>query len=124
MSSTSDPRKFDSSSSDNLPVSGESSGDSRLDAATLEYLRACESGNPPDQEEFLSRYPKFANKLRAFFVQRKQLDELVGHIPGFRELLEPNHAATDPPVVFGDYELVRKLAVVGWESSMRPVRRS
>ncbi len=110
MSSTSDPGKIEGSSSNGrLPAAGDGSGDSRLDAATLEYLQACESGSPPDQEAFLKRFPEFADELREFFVHREQLDELVGHIPGFRELLEPNHAATDPPVVFGDYELLREI---------------
>src|SRR5262245_49311994 len=58
----------------------------RIEIAAAEYLRAVDSGTPPDRAEFLSRYPDLAGELSEF------LDDLAR----FRIVSTPKNIETPP----------------------------
>src|SRR3954451_3287869 len=94
--------------------------DFRLDQAVLDYLRAGETGPPPDHEEWLRLHPELTAELRAFLADLDHVQQIV------RPLVDPvprtwtdaaNTVQLDgdapPPAVdpirnmaFGDYELL------------------
>ena len=97
----------------------------RLQAALVEYLEAVESGNVPDREEFLARYPDIGSELSEFLSNREQLDELalplrqaVHEHEKSPAMDQPTLSAdtSAPPEVgtkvryFGDYELLEEIA--------------
>lgn len=96
----------------------------QLDEVIALYLEAVELGPPPDQGEWLERYPQLADELRAFFADQDQFDTMVAPLraavtpprrglPG--EPLTISLVATSPsagsgPCRFGDYELLEEIA--------------
>ena len=58
--------------------SSESSNPERLDEIIAEYFAAMETGNPLSPDDLVSAHPEFAEQLRAFFDDKRQIDELAG----------------------------------------------
>lgn len=54
-----------------------SSREARLDAAIAAFIRAEEAGSPQNREEWLARYPEFANDLAEFFAERDEFKRLA-----------------------------------------------
>ncbi len=69
----------------------------RLQDVLVTYLEAVESGNAPNQQEFVERHPEFADELAEFFAGRQQVDELAAPI---REAMQPSDS--DQAIPFGD----------------------
>ena len=81
--------------------------DPDLDDVIAAYLKAVESGPPPNPQSLIARYPAFAKELGEFFADQQD----------FRRLAEPIRAAVAlaPPLgteirYFGDYELLEEIA--------------
>ena len=101
----------------------------RLEEVLVAYLEAVDSGDAPDQQEFLGRHPEFSDELDEFFAGRRQLDELAAPI---REAVQSADANEVTPLAapttggetpqaddagigtrvryFGDYELLEEIA--------------
>ncbi len=101
----------------------------RLEKVLVAYLEGVESGDAPDEKEFLGRHPEFADELAEFFAGRRQVDELAAPI---REAVQPGDSNQitpyDAPTMgvetgtaggagigtkvryFGDYELLEEIA--------------
>ena len=54
-----------------------SSGCERLNEIIAEYLRAAESGEAPDRQEFLDRHEDLADELKSFFADHDKVKELA-----------------------------------------------
>jgi hypothetical protein len=82
--------------------------DPDLDDVIAAYLKAVETGAPPNPQSLIARYPAFAEELAEFFADQQ----------GFQRLAEPIRAAVAlaPPQgeteirYFGDYELLEEIA--------------
>ena len=81
--------------------------DPDLDDVIAAYLKAVETGAPPNPQSLIARYPAFAKELGEFFADQQ----------GFQRLAEPIRAAVAlaPPLgteirYFGDYELLEEIA--------------
>ena len=70
------------------------SRETKLDVVIADYLEAVESGDPPDREQLLSRYPDLADELAEFLADRARIQVLVSaaesrpHCPQCPSLLE------------------------------------
>jgi serine/threonine protein kinase len=78
-----------------------------VDDVIAGYLKAVETGAPPNPQSLIARYPAFATELGEFFADQR----------GFQRLTEPIRAAVAgaPPLgtevrYFGDYELLEEIA--------------
>jgi|GEM_PF-3950009 len=76
-----------------------------LDSAIVEYLEACDAGNPPDRDEFLRKYSAVADELREFLDDRNDMDRMMRPIRQFQKLVEPSHQ----PEEFGEYTLLDEI---------------
>src|SRR5262245_60727483 len=83
----------------------ELTADPDLDDVIAAYLKAVETGAPPNPQSLIARYPAFAQELGEFFADQR----------GFQRLAEPIRAAVAgaPPLamevrIFGDYELLSR----------------
>ena len=81
--------------------------DPDLDDVIAAYLKAVETGAPPNPQSLIAGYPGFAKELGEFFADQQD----------FRRLAEPIRAAVAlaPPLgteirYFGDYELLEEIA--------------
>jgi hypothetical protein len=81
--------------------------DPDIDDVIAAYLKAMETGAPPNPQSLIARYPAFAKELGEFFADQQD----------FRRLAEPIRAAVAlaPPLgteirYFGDYELLEEIA--------------
>lgn len=54
-----------------------SSRDARLDSAVAAFIRAEETDGQQNRDEWLARYPEFANDLAEFFAERDELKRLA-----------------------------------------------
>jgi WD40 repeat protein len=72
----------------------------RLDEVVTEYLRAVESGQGPDEAEWLARHPDLADELRTFFANLHSVDRLAS----------PLRANLPSVRYFGNYELLEEIA--------------
>jgi serine/threonine protein kinase len=83
-------------------------GSPSLDDVLVEYIASEESGRPLDRQALLTRYPQLAGELREFFVNRDAMRRLA-------EPLQAPQRASLPDKIryFGDYELLKELAVGG-----------
>ncbi|HEU5118211.1 MAG TPA: hypothetical protein VFT74_16455, partial [Isosphaeraceae bacterium] len=72
----------------------------RLHQALAEYYHSFGSGTSADRSAFLRAHPDLAPDLEAFFLEQDALAALLSPSPG------PN----DPPIFFGDYELMQEMA--------------
>src|SRR5262249_10815232 len=85
-----------------------------LDEAILTYLLAVDSGETPNPEEWLARYPQFADELRQFFAFERRLDN-VGALPTpFSALDTPSPVSQEPAmpeglVRAGRFELAERI---------------
>jgi len=82
----------------------------RLEAVIAEYIRACESGSPPDRSYLLERHGNLAAELRQFFAQRDRIDRLAEPIRGFREDLFQAITPGQHIGYVGNYELLEEVA--------------
>jgi len=97
--------------------SGPGPGDSRsrpdiLDEVLAEYLRAIESGENPNRDDLLARYPELASELREFFANHDRMGRLA------RPLREPTAVARsrvpgEKIHYFGDYEVLEEIGQGG-----------
>ena len=81
--------------------------DPDLDDVIAAYLKAVETGAPPNPQSLIARYPAFAKELGEFFADQQ----------GFQRLAEPIRAAVAGAAplgteirYFGDYELLEEIA--------------
>jgi hypothetical protein len=98
------------------------SRDERLQAALLDYLKAVDAGQKPDQDELLARHPDLAEELKAFFADHAAIEKLAEpvragaaqHAAEMPTLAPDATTATDPSLgtvrYFGDYELLEEIA--------------
>jgi serine/threonine-protein kinase len=99
-----------------------------LDEVLTAYLRAVESGEAPDRQDWLARYPDLANELSEFFRDQEQIDRFAGPLrPAGRAAriatgpispgdTIPMHQGTSRGIetpAFGDYELLDMIAEGG-----------
>ena len=54
-----------------------SSREARLDVVVAAFIRAEETDGPQNREEWLARYPEFANDLAEFFAERDEFKRLA-----------------------------------------------
>src|SRR5262249_6810198 len=95
-----------------------------LEEVLAAYLRARESGSPPDPNDVLAQHPELACELRAFFANQDALQRLAAPLPtgepaAAAAVAGPGTVAeTEPPLpalgstlrYFGDYELLAEIA--------------
>jgi WD40 repeat protein/serine/threonine protein kinase len=91
-------------------ASGNAHDDPRLGAAIDAYLLACESGQPPEVETFISHYPEIAAELRdclaGLAFLRQTAREIESSSDGVaRQMTEPLDLGTP----LGDFRLIREL---------------
>jgi serine/threonine-protein kinase len=116
--------------------------DQRLDAVVAAYVKAIESGQPPDCQELLARYPDLAAELTVFFADHDHVDQWAAPLRAAQAALAPTpppddtlfpspgkNAADDPhaqPEVrsFGDYELLDKVSQGGMGVVYKARRRT
>jgi hypothetical protein len=102
-------------------MSTDLSRDDRLQTVLLDYLKAVDAGQTPDQEELLRLHPDLADDLRAFFADQKQIEKVVDPLrTGPPAAAEPETLPPDEPAAadpsrgkvryFGDYELLQEIA--------------
>jgi predicted Ser/Thr protein kinase len=96
--------------------------DPKLGRIVKQYLEAVERGENPSPEDWVQRYPQFANPLRDFFASRQQLGDLLqeAKASGTEQTMDsavgPPNAAwqnqnpTSRLRYFGDYELESEIA--------------
>jgi WD40 repeat protein len=77
-----------------------------LEDIILAYLTAVDTGQAPDRQEFLNRYPEFASDLGAFFAEQ---DQTASYVAPLREVA-PAGAALPTSRFFGDYEVLEEIA--------------
>src|SRR5262245_40869143 len=96
--------------------------EARLELVLAEYLRAADSGNPPDEHALLARHPDLADELKEFLANRAAMQRLTAPArdPGITKTL-PAHGRPPRPLStpdlslpgahqFGDYELLEEIA--------------
>jgi hypothetical protein len=99
----------------------------RVNQVIAAYLQAVESGDRPDQQEWLARHPDLADELASFFANQDQFDRLVAPL---RAVLPPPCPAAATPASadtvtiasplreeirrFGDYELLEEIGAAAW----------
>ena len=94
--------------------------DGRLDEVVVSFLEALESGQSPDPQEWLDRYPDLASELREFFADQKIVDrwtqplrEVAAPTVGFDPLAtvsdssRPGEPGTQS---LQDYEILEEIA--------------
>lgn len=64
-----------------------SQDDPRLNEILVQYFQATEGGESPDEEMLLERHPEFADQLREFFADKRQIDNIAK--PSFDEDTRP-----------------------------------
>ena len=99
MSGTSVTKAFDDSGRQQL-----------LESVIADYIRACDAGAAPDQQQILERHPEFADDLRVFFAQRDRLNLLAGPMRGFGDSLSASVGPGKHISYVGDYELLEEVA--------------
>src|SRR5689334_13361799 len=91
-----------------------------LDEVIASYLRAEESGTPPDRADLLARHPDMADELARFFQDRDRMKALAGAWRALQKesgtqpappRLNTPEPVDAPPAVrtIGRFELLRKL---------------
>jgi hypothetical protein len=78
----------------------------RLGEAIAAYLRAAETGRPPDRGEFLARHPQVALELDLFIENRQEVERLSRPL---RNLVLPGKDVWKGRA-FGDYEILGEIA--------------
>ncbi len=93
----------------------------QLDAIIAEYYRLPDTDGPPDQNEFIQRYPEFASELKEFFSDARLFYADESSTPQETSLgrtiidapqLEPS-ASKQVVRYFGEYEILEKLGAGG-----------
>src|SRR5687768_640455 len=96
---------------------GETERDEALEAIIVEYIHACDSGDPPDREEILQQHPELADQLREFFLDRDKMDRLAGPLgraaPLHSQSTVQQSEIRDFERVIGPYTLVKRLGEGG-----------
>lgn len=96
----------------------ESARERELESILHAYLQALDAGQNPDHEEWLKRNPVFADDLRAFFADQKQMNRFVQSMQkvqtGDVTIDSAGAGGTDDNLerirYFGDYELLEEIA--------------
>jgi serine/threonine protein kinase/tetratricopeptide (TPR) repeat protein len=103
-------------------MAGPGQHDTRLDEIIADYLEAVESGQAPDRQALLDRYPDLASELLEFFADQDQFDSLIAplrHGSGSQGSTGSFRAGDAPTVelpphvpgrTFGGYELLEEIA--------------
>src|SRR5262249_20766477 len=86
-----------------MNVSTLSTPENELEDIILAYLIAIDAGQAPSRDNLLSRYPRFASDLAAFFADQ---DQTASYVSPFRNV-GPGGTAVLQDSSFGDY-LVRE----------------
>jgi serine/threonine protein kinase/lipoprotein NlpI len=97
--------------------------DGLLDDVVVAYLEAVESGQAPDAQDWLSRYPELASELAGFFADQAKVSRWTAPLratvrPVYAPVADPNSTGPYdlcpwlPPMVghFGDYVLLGEIA--------------
>jgi hypothetical protein len=82
-----------------------SSREARLDEVVAAFIRAEETNGPQNREQWLARFPDFANDLAEFFAEREELNQLampggsqVSAVGQTAQAVEPS-GAIEPPLI-------------------------
>src|SRR4051812_17340940 len=109
----------------NSQNSDKSERERRLNEVVTAYLKAAESGETPDRQEWLARHPDLATELAAFFAAQDQVEQMAAPLRGPAPVW-PGDAGTEaltlPPGeaapvdsslgtvrYFGDYQLLEEI---------------
>jgi WD40 repeat protein/tRNA A-37 threonylcarbamoyl transferase component Bud32 len=90
----------------------------RLESILVDYLRAVEAGQSPDQRALLVRHPDLADELVSFFANRADFAQLAGPVAPSPADTPTLGAEAPPPTpivgdsvrYFGDYEILEEIA--------------
>jgi serine/threonine-protein kinase len=74
----------------------------RLDEVITEYLKAAESGQQPDETQWLALHPDLADELRAFLASQRSIERIAGPLR-----TPPSGGSLGR---LGDYELLEEIA--------------
>lgn len=75
----------------------------QFEAALTEYLQAVDSGDPPDRDAFLARYPTLTDEFKKYFAAQDEMDGIA------RPLRPGNVPKPTPRKRLGDYEILAEL---------------
>src|ERR1043165_9958459 len=107
---------------ENLSISSSSvPSSSELDQAIAAYLQALESGQNPDRQEFIKKYPQYTRELKAFFIDHDRFERManpVRQIIADDRTIDSDANAFDARTAFqnlkiryvGDYEILEEIA--------------
>jgi serine/threonine-protein kinase len=80
----------------------------RLGAVLAEWLEAAERGLPPEEDDYLRRYPEFAAELAQYFAAWRRFPRPGGRGPGARTMTD-----AEPPLPgsdrLGDFRILREV---------------
>ena len=98
--------------SDTSPTqSGDASNrEQQLESVIADYLRACESGTPPNRCEILECHPELTDELRQFFGQHDRMNQMAQPIRGFGDDLSQALGPGQKLSYVGNYELLEEIA--------------
>jgi Tol biopolymer transport system component len=91
----------------------DSSREEELDRILAEFIAARDESRTLDQDEWIQRYPSFAEELRKFFGNREALLRLIAPVDGESPIIGVNPVRFEAGTQLGRYEIVGLIGVGG-----------